>query len=279
MVIKIFRALVCVLLSFLMMLYVFPSKAQSTGSQASPAASSASSESLTVTVGKWVPYLRRWPVQTAPDDAPLVAGELPSDIVALFDADNHLNVYLWQDKKGSRKVPFAILSSGRDPRNPLFDVSSLFALGSYQLDAQRFFDHGNVLDKFVDGQDILRLFRPRKKGQEFRFSIFNGDQNRSDAILEMYFERKGSKKCPKEYLSSGMEPGDQCNLYYGEAVLYQYSRSPAYKLLRHSNLGKVWLQVDLGKDDRNDPLYKSWALLDMLEGLLFSPHAESKNKK
>ena len=229
-------------------------------------------------VGKWVPHVRTWPVQTAPDDAPLIAGVLPPDVVALFDADDHLNVYFWQDKKGSRKAPFAILSSGRDPRNPVFDVESLFALGSYQLDAQRYFDKP-ILDRYVDGEDILRVFRPRKKGKEFGFSIFNGADNRSDAILEMYFERKGSKKCPKEYWTSAMGPTDQCNLYYGEAVLYQYSRTPTYKLLRHTNLGKVWLQVDLGKDDRNDPLYKPWALLDMLEGLLFSPHAESKNRK
>jgi hypothetical protein len=273
-----FRAIASVLLACFALLYICPCGAQSTSAQPSLTASASSPTSLTATAGKWVPYVRKWPVQTAPDDAPLVAGVLSQSIVALFDADNHLNVYFWQDKKGSRKAPFAILSGGRDPRNPVFDVEGLFALGSYQLDAQRYFDKP-VLDRYVDGEDILRVFRPRKKGKEFGFSIFNGADNRSDAILEMYFERKGSRKCPKEYLSSGMAPGDQCNLYYGEAVLYQYSRSPTFKLLRHTNLGKVWVQVDLGKDDRNDPLYQPWALLDLLEGLLFSPHAESKNRK
>ena len=275
---KIYRDLTSVLLSCIALLCVCPCRAQSTSAQPSITASASTSTSSTATVGKWVPYVRKWPVQTAPDDAPLVAGLIPQSIVALFDADNHLNVYFWQDKNGSRKAPFAILSGGRDPRNPVFDVEGLFALGSYQLDAQRFFD-SNVLDRYVNGEDILRIFRPRKKGQEFVFSINNGAYNRSDAILEMYFERKGSRKCPKEYLSSGMAPGDQCKLYYGDAVLYQYSRSPTFKLLRHTNLGKVWVQVDLGKDDREDPLYKPWVLLDMLEGLLFSPHAESKNEK
>ena len=275
---NILRTPMCVLVSVLALLYVSPSAAQSASAQPGPAASSAASAPMPGSVGKWVPHVRTWPVQTAPDDAPLIAGVLPPDVVALFDADDHLNVYFWQDKKGSRKAPFAILSSERDPRNPVFDVESLFALGSYQLDAQRYFDKP-ILDRYVDGEDILRVFRPRKKGKEFGFSIFNGADNRSDAILEMYFERKGSKKCPKEYWTSAMGPTDQCNLYYGEAVLYQYSRTPTYKLLRHTNLGKVWLQVDLGKDDRHDPLYRPWMLLDMLEGLLFSPHAESKNRK
>ncbi|MGA8514020.1 MAG: hypothetical protein WB821_04530, partial [Burkholderiaceae bacterium] len=135
-----FRAIASVLFTYFALLYVWPCEAQSTSAQPSLAASSAASTSVTATVAKWVPHVRKWPVQTAPDDAPLVAGVLPPDVVALFDADDHLNVYFWQDKKGSRMAPFAILSGGRDPRNPVFDVEGLFALGSYQLDAQRYFD-------------------------------------------------------------------------------------------------------------------------------------------